>query len=1042
MKKKLLFFIVVLILVPCFLLAKSRKVISLNGEWYCESGYKDSKPDNWRHKVPVPGLVDLITPKINWKSPKYFWYKKTFFLSSKQEHESAFIKIDQSKYGTEVWLNGENAGYYNGCYTSSEYNITDMIEYDRENILLVRVGQKETLSQKGAVGGDFEKRTFIPGIWGDVSLILTGNVKIKNILVIPDINKKTAKIKISINNLKDIKQVVSVSCMAAEKQSSKKASKKIKKTILLRPGEKKIVKLDVKLFRMKLWSPDSPFLYKMITRVESFGEKLDEIGTVFGMREFKIKGSDFNLNNRRIFLRGGNIAFHRFLSDTKRKDLVWNREWIKKVLIDIPKEHNFNYFRNHLGQMYNSWYDLADTYGMLIQNEWHFWEITGTEDQMKKEFSQWIIDNFNHPSIIIWDVLNEPNEDSKEAKMIKDKVVPVLKKIDPTRPWEYVDFEEDHPYIYSLGPVLNDKKFGFSRSLDDITKSKTPAVLNEFLWFWLDSKGNPSWLTHNVLQRWLGFNSTKAERLQHQAFLGSELVELFRRMRVDGIAPFVYLSIDGHCTANWFLGDIKDLKPKPVLKALKNAFSPFGVSIELWDRHFFINEQRNINVYVFNDDCFPKKGFLKCTIINKNKKVYFKKEMSINIEASGKKIYSVEFKFPDKPGDFYVKAELIPDNKKNTASSEKAAYVFENASPAKQLLKNRIVILDPNNEITKFLKSKKINVVLFNNTILRKNDLLVIGEGGIDDHLYYSRFKEIDKFIGKGNVMLIIEPSYNIKNEVKIKLPQDNFLMIKKKESKTDGGYDSYVFKCPSYKNLSLWESIDDEHLKMFNGGFGGIMVSDYSVVPLKPSFVRAVSGLSLGNSVIMEFSAGKGLIVISRIQTRGRLLSHEKEDSLYSRRIDPVAQRYMLNLLNTYTQKEKVYKEIDDYLKNMQSSGKKVFYSSIQEKQYSGEYACDNNRHTRWSSAYSDYQWIVFNLGEKKKIESISLYWETAYGKEYKIMVSDDMKEWNTVYYEKDGDGGTDKITFNPVETQYVCMFGINRGTGYGYSLWEVEID
>ena len=1048
--KKFLFYVVLLSIIftsnSLILNAKQndfnpREIIDLNGEWFCEIGGEKSKPARWSHKIPVPGLVDLIKPNINWGEAKYFWYKKKFFIPSDKKHAFAFIKIEQSKYGTEVWFNGKKVGNYIGCYTSSEYDVTSQIKYGEENVLLIRVGQKDTLSPQGAVGGDPEKSSFIPGIWGDVSLILTGNVKIESIQVIPDIEKKIAKARINIKNFANFKQKISISSMILEKKTGKCVSKKLKKSITLGPDEKKTSLFEINIPKMKLWSPDSPFCYNLITQLEVNKHKQDRVETVFGMREFKIKGADFYLNNKKIFLRGSNIAFHRFLSDSKRKSLVWDKEWIKKVLIDIPKEHNFNYFRNHLGQMYNQWYDIADEYGMLLQNEWLFWEMTGTQEELEKEFTQWIIDNFNHPSIIIWDILNEPKEDSKYAIMIKNEVIPKLKKIDPVRPWEYVDFEEDHPYIYSLGPVLNDKKFGFARSLDDIAKSACPTILNEFIWFWLDSKGMPTCLIQTVLPRWMGVSTTKEERLQHQAFIGSELVELFRRMRVDGIAPFVYLSINGHCTANWFSDDIKDLKPKPVLKALKNAFSPFGVSIELWDRHFFVNENRNINVYMFNDYTFSKKGTLRCTIVNTEGKIFFKKQFSVKVEASGMKIYPIDFTFPDITGEFYVKAELIPDDKKNIAISKKIAYVFEKVKPAKQLFNKRIVVLDPDKEIIEFLKFKKIDVVSFNNNNLKNNDLLVIGEGGLNDSSFSSRFYEIDKFIRNGNIMLIIEPSYGVNNAAKIKLPQNNYLMINKKESKEKGGYDSYVFKYSNYKDLPLWDGIEDEHLKMFNGGFGGIMVSDYSVFLLKPFFVRAKSGLSLGNYVIMEFCAGKGLIVISRIQIRDRLVSYKKKDSLYDRRVDPVAQQYLLNLLNTYTQKQKVYNKIEDQIKKDKLDDKKIYCSSIQEDKYSIDYALDNNMLTRWSSGYSDPQWVIINLGKKKKIRGLTLYWETAYAKEYQIIVSDDMKTWRSIYHEDNGDGDIDEIKFSPITTQYVCIFGIKRGTPYGYSLWEVKI-
>jgi len=68
--------------------------------------------------------------------------------------------------------------------------------------------------------------------------------------------------------------------------------------------------------------------------------------------------------------------------------------------------------------------------------------------------------------------------------------------------------------------------------------------------------------THpGVLERWLGPGFTREELIERQSFLAQELVELFRRMSVSAIQPFVYISNNGGPTANWFIGDIKDSSP-------------------------------------------------------------------------------------------------------------------------------------------------------------------------------------------------------------------------------------------------------------------------------------------------------------------------------------------------------------------------------------------------------------------------------------------------------------------------------------------------
>ncbi len=407
------------------------------------------------------------------------------------------------------------------------------------------------------------------------------------------------------------------------------------------------------------------------------------------MREFTIREGGFYLNGERIFLKGGNIAFHRFLSDPERKLLPWDAAWVRKLLVEIPRRHNFNFMRAHIGQMYGMWYDIADEGGMLLQNEWMFWTTTGTVEQITKEFTRWLRDNWNHPSIIIWDPLNESSD-----KAVQTVVVPEMKKLDPTRPWESVDFLEEHPYIYSLGPVLNPEKFGFARGLTEIEESRQPAVLNEFLWWWLDRDNEPAKLTLEVVERWLGRDWTAEDLIARQSFLASELVELFRRMRVDAIQPFVYLSNSAGPTGHWFLGDIAALVPKPLLGTLKNAFSPFGVSVELWDRHFLPGEKRNVRIFIFNDEPVKKEGKVRYGFVQAGGKLAHEPHEHVSVDPSSCSIRPSHVTFPEKPGSYELVAELTGPAGV-AAASRKIVHVVDDVHADPALQKIRCIAGDP-----------------------------------------------------------------------------------------------------------------------------------------------------------------------------------------------------------------------------------------------------------------------------------------------------------------------------------------------------------
>lgn len=102
---------------------------------------------------------------------------------------------------------------------------------------------------------------------------------------------------------------------------------------------------------------------------------------------------------------------------------------------------------------------------------------------------------------------------------------------------------------------------------------------------------------------------------------------------------------------------------------------------------------------------------------------------------------------------------------------------------------------------------------------------------------------------------------------------------------------------------------------------------------------------------------------------------------------------------------------------------------------------ATDGTSATRWSSAYSDPQWIQVDLGSEQTIGRVSQAWETAYGKAYQIQVSDGGSNWTTVYTQTGGSGGTETLTGYTATGRFLRVLGTARGTQWGYSLWSLQV-
>ncbi|MEU0666652.1 discoidin domain-containing protein [Streptomyces lavendulocolor] len=101
---------------------------------------------------------------------------------------------------------------------------------------------------------------------------------------------------------------------------------------------------------------------------------------------------------------------------------------------------------------------------------------------------------------------------------------------------------------------------------------------------------------------------------------------------------------------------------------------------------------------------------------------------------------------------------------------------------------------------------------------------------------------------------------------------------------------------------------------------------------------------------------------------------------------------------------------------------------------------AVDGDPGTRWSSGFSDPQWLQVDLGGPAAVSQVVLRWEAAYAKAYRIELSTDGTNWSTAHSTTTGAGGTETVPVTGT-ARYVRMHGVTRATGYGYSLWEFQV-
>src|SRR5687767_5320605 len=118
-------------------------------------------------------------------------------------------------------------------------------------------------------------------------------------------------------------------------------------------------------------------------------------------------------------------------------------------------------------------------------------------------------------------------------------------------------------------------------------------------------------------------------------------------------------------------------------------------------------------------------------------------------------------------------------------------------------------------------------------------------------------------------------------------------------------------------------------------------------------------------------------------------------------------------------------------------SQGRPATASSTEGAGTPASAAVDGNPGTRWSSAFSDPQWIRVDLGSTAAISRVVLTWEGAYARAFTIQTSADGTAWTTVHTTTAGTGGTQDLAVTGTG-RYVRLHATARATQWGVSLWE----
>ncbi len=381
----------------------------------------------WIIQGPFPGYYGVA----------WYWHKFPAGANPFPQGRS-LLKFESVDYLAEVWLNGAAVGRHEGGETPFELDVTSALK-EGENLLAVRVLNPTHEPIDGISLNQTARRAKVlpysagasfnyGGICGHVELRHVPAVYAQDLYVAPDWRTGTVRVEAQLCNASPAARKATLVWTVAGGSSGNTVAV-LKQNQELASGSNSAV-VELKVPEPRLWSPADPALYRLTVRVESDLAGLDEQSARFGFRDFRFENGYFRLNGRRIYVRSTHTCNHFPLGQQMPDD----PDLVRRDLINL-KAMGFNMVRFIWGGALREQLDCCDEIGLMVYQESYASQPISDSPQMAARFdsnvSELIRRDRNHPSVVIWGLLNEAPEGAAFRHAVS--MLPLVRKLDSTR---------------------------------------------------------------------------------------------------------------------------------------------------------------------------------------------------------------------------------------------------------------------------------------------------------------------------------------------------------------------------------------------------------------------------------------------------------------------------------------------------------------------------------------------------------------------------------------------------------------------------------
>ncbi len=375
-------------------------------------------PFNWEvagYSLPTYDAVDntvglyrrYVTIPAAWAGRRIYWH------------------FDGAFDGTEVFVNGQKAGYHESGYTAWEIDLTGLVHAGQRNLFALRVSK--TVPSFDADTGDFQS---LGGIYRDTSLIAVPQTHVADITVRTPLaaNYKDATLFTQLSIQGTPGQAVTVTGKLMHSDGHPAGVSVVGSGRIQSDGTGQIT-MSAPVKAPALWSAEKPNLYYVVFSMTGNGKPIERVEQRFGFRQIEIKNNVVLWNGMPIKCTG--VCRHDFWAD--KGFALTEADWVKDIT--MMKAANINAVRTSHYNHAQRFLELCDEKGLYILDEVPYCWIN---DQVKdpnyapyllQRAQETLARDKNRPCVLAWSLGNE-NPNGIDSQMVMD----LVKKTDPTRP--------------------------------------------------------------------------------------------------------------------------------------------------------------------------------------------------------------------------------------------------------------------------------------------------------------------------------------------------------------------------------------------------------------------------------------------------------------------------------------------------------------------------------------------------------------------------------------------------------------------------------